>query len=809
MTDVAQDSPSGSALTKRLFLEAADLPRDQRSDFLREACGPDSKLRERVERLLVKHDDADHVLDASPAGILGIDLGPAAPPTSATAFRLSGQSPVLLTRTSRYDLVRQIGEGGFGVVWLAVQREPVRRRVAVKLLRPGLIGFAAGAEAVRELLGRFERERQALAVMSHPGIARVFEAGTVAEGPHAGQPFFAMEYVEGQPLPVYADGHRLDLRRRAELLAEVCDALHHAHTKGVLHRDLKPANVLVTGEPGQRPMPKVIDFGIAKLLDEASAGLGNDSLLLTREAVFIGTPQYAPPEQAAGGQVDTRGDVFSLGALGYELFVGAPPRDPDALRDATPSELQRILCDQEPEHPARRFEKIQPRQRREISEKRSAASSSIRRALAGELGWIISRAMSAEPARRYQSADALAQDLRRYLAGQPVEAAPPGRLYRARKFAARNRAALAMTATVIVALALGLAISTWGLLLARAQAAEAHRQADVAEAVNAFFIDDLLRAAVPSSREGQGKDVTVREVLETASGRLAEASAPGGRLADQPALSAAIGRALGNTYLAIGQADIAVDHLRTSVSRHEAAYGPNQDKTIAAIADLARALEENREYIEAEVLNRRALAHFRESKGYTNTLTLLVAQRLASTLVRQGKENEAADVLEETLARMQAAGGVADRESLVASRLVRHQRAMQLVEAGDIEGAGVLFRAQVEEYRRVLGPDDMTTLESQHRVAKFMLGNGKYSEAVAMLQDGTIRLRRLAGPDHPETLESGYLLAEAHLMSGRADQAVVLAESMRDTASAAGNANYAGKFQRLIDQIAAGTSGPR
>ena len=800
MTDVARDSANGAAQTKRLFLEAADLPRGERSAFLHKACGGDADLQKRVERLLSKHEDADDVLDASPAGILGIDLNRAQPALSATALRSNGQSPVLLTRTARYDLVRQIGEGGFGVVWLAVQREPVRRRVAVKLMRPGILGFAAGAEATRELLGRFERERQALAVMNHPGIARVFEAGTVEEGPHAGQPFFAMEYIHGSPLPAYADSRKLDLRRRAELLAQVCDALHHAHMRGVLHRDLKPANVLVAEDQGEAPSPKVIEFGIAKLLDEAGVA-GGSSLTLTREALFIGTPQYAPPEQASGGQVDTRADVYSLGALGYELFVGVPPRDPDQLRDASPSELQRLLRDEEPVHPARRFERVEPRQRREIAEQRSTASSAIRRALKGELGWIICRAMAPEPSRRYQSADALAEDLRRFLAGQPVEAAPPGKLYRARKFAARNRAAIAMAAIVAAALTLGLAVSTYGLWRARAQAAEARRQAEVAEAVNAFFIDDLLAAAVPSAREGQGRDVTVREVLEAASGRLAEASAPGGRLADQPALSAAIGRALGNTYLAIGQPKTAVEHLRSSLERHESLYGPRHEQTVGTVADLAHALEVADQPREAEQLNRRALAQLRRNRGNADEQTLLVAQRLASTLVTLGREGEAAIVLEETLKLLEEAGGVQDRKSLVASRLVRHQRAMQLVEAGQFEAAGDLFRDQLNELRQVLGPDDMSTLATQYRVAKYLLGNRHESEAVALLQDGTNRLRRLAGPAHPDTLESGYLLAEAHLICGRPDAAHAYAQDMRKSAESAGDEVAVAKFDSLLQRI--------
>jgi serine/threonine protein kinase len=325
-----------------------------------------------------------------------------------------------------YTLDRRLGEGGFGEVWAAEQSAPVRRRVAIKILKPGMDS--------RSILARFEAERQALAIMEHANIARVFDAGTTPEG----RPYFVMEHVDGLPITTFCDQHRLTVTERLRLMLPVCRAVHHAHQKGVIHRDIKPGNVIVSIVDGAY-IPKVIDFGIAKALDRSLT----EQTLFTEHRAMIGTPEYMSPEQAEAGvvDIDTRADVYSLGVLMYELLAGATPFDPAELRRKAYGELQRIIREVDPPAPSQRAGQLPTAET--IAERRRTEAGRLSRLVRGELDWIVMKCLEKDRAHRYDSASSLTTDLENYLAGRDVLAGPPSKIYRIGKMVRRNRTVVA------------------------------------------------------------------------------------------------------------------------------------------------------------------------------------------------------------------------------------------------------------------------------------------------------------------------------------------------------------------------------
>ena len=452
-----------------IFGDAIELPAPERAAFLDRACSGDAALRARVAALLAGYNAADRFLETPPVD---------------RPISLPEEKPGDII--GRYTLIRRIGEGGCGVVYLADQREPLRRQVALKVIKLGM--------DTRSVIARFEAERQALALMDHPGIARVFDAGATATG----RPFFVMEFVDGVPIAKFCDEHSLAMGARLELFARVCLALQHAHQKGIIHRDLKPSNILVTLQDGT-PVPKVIDFGIAK----ATQGRLTEQTLITGLEQFIGTPAYMSPEQAElrDGDIDTRSDVYSLGVLLYELLTGRPPYDPQSLVRAGIEEIRRIIREVEPPRPSTRVSTLTDADRATVARLRRAAPMRLTSVLRGDLDWIVMRCLEKDRNRRYGSAQELADDIGRHLRLEPVVARPPEALYRLRKFVARNRFACASTAAVAAALIIGTVVSVRQAL--RAQRAEqaavvsrddAQRRQAQAESLLTFMLGDFRPA---------------------------------------------------------------------------------------------------------------------------------------------------------------------------------------------------------------------------------------------------------------------------------------------------------------------------
>ncbi len=469
-----------------IFSEALDLPAGERAAYLDRACAGDAVQRARILALLAGH--------AAAAGFLERPL-------------LEGPVPVPEAKPGdvigRYTLLRQIGQGGGGVVFLAEQNEPVRRRVALKIIKLGM--------DTRAVITRFEAERQTLAMMDHPDIARVFDAGAT----ETGRPFFVMEFVDGVSITKFCDEQSLSMAARLRLFARVCVALQHAHQKGIIHRDLKPSNILVAMQDGV-PAPKVIDFGIAK----ATQGRLTEQSFVTGLEQFMGTPAYMSPEQAERRDldIDTRSDVYSLGVVLYELLTGRPPHDPDSLVRAGFDEIRRIIREVDPPRPSTRVSTLAGADRATVARLRGAGPTQLGSFLSGDLDWIVMRCLEKNRDRRYGTAQELADDVRRHLGMEPVLARPPSAAYRLRKFFVRNRVACLSGAAVALALIVGTTVSVRQAVLAtragRAEAvarADAQRRQEQAEALLTFMLGDFR-----AERKKAGKLSLLDEVGEQA-----------------------------------------------------------------------------------------------------------------------------------------------------------------------------------------------------------------------------------------------------------------------------------------------------
>jgi serine/threonine protein kinase len=448
---------------KEIFLSALEkADAAERADYLNEACGKDAALRQQVESLLRKHEHAGSFLER-PA------IGPEA--TGEEMDRAGGtaaEGPG--TRIGPYKLLQQIGEGGMGIVYMAEQEEPVRRKVPLKIIKPGMDSA--------QVIARFEAERQALAMMDHTNIAKVFDAGTT----DTGRPYFVMELVHGAPITKFCDDNQLTPRERLELFVPVCQAIQHAHQKGIIHRDIKPTNVLVTLYD-DKPVPKVIDFGVAKAIEQRLT----EKTLFTHFGALVGTFEYMSPEQAEMNAfgVDTRSDIYSLGVLLYELLTGTTPLERDRLREAALDELVRLIKEQEP--PRRSVRLSSSNSLPKIAAARRTEPAKLSKLVQGDIDWIVMKCLEKDRSRRYATANGLARDVERYLHDEPVEACPPSAGYRLRKFACKYRRPVLLAVSFALLLVVGVVASAWQAMRAARAEGEAVVQRDLAneEARNA------------------------------------------------------------------------------------------------------------------------------------------------------------------------------------------------------------------------------------------------------------------------------------------------------------------------------------
>lgn len=640
------------AAIRDLFLEALDHPEAERQSFLAARCGEDATLHQGVLRLLAAHAEPDPRLSRAP----NLDF---------TAQDLDDEADDLLgTQVGVYRVLRQIGEGGMGAVYEAEQSEPVRRHVALKVVKRGM--------DTREVVRRFGMERQALALMNHSGIAKVFDAGVTDDG----RPYFVMELVAGVPVTEYCDRERLPLRERLRLLVALCDAIQHAHHKGVVHRDLKPSNILIVTEGGGAT-PKVIDFGIAKAI---GTGL-SEQTQHTAVGTLIGTPAYMSPEQAALGSidVDARTDVYSLAALLYELAAGDPPFPADTLRGSDFLEALQVIRERDAERPSVRFRSLDVDARAACARLRGSPPREIERELK-EIDWIVMRGLAKERADRYQTPAALAADIGRCLAGLPLDAGPPSRAYRARKFVARHRFGVAAASAIAVLLLAFAGIMTvQSLRLERAfLTADAERAR--AEGVSDFLVD-MLR--LPDPKEGNRADMTIREVLDSAARKIPD------ELAEQPRTKAALLTTIGTVYRELGVYESAKEQLAAAVEVMRKAEPPDA-------AELGRALN--------------ALGELAHDEGDLDT-----AER---------NYREALPLLRAHPHRLTDASVVLNNLTVVA------------IDRDDPLAAEAPAREALEMRQRILGPRARDTGQSVRTLGRVLSKQGRWREAEPLVREG-------------------------------------------------------------------------
>ncbi|HUL76972.1 MAG TPA: serine/threonine-protein kinase [Vicinamibacteria bacterium] len=667
-----------------------------------------------------------------------------APPPLSERSTLDQAGPSSAGSFGRYKLLQRLGEGGMGEVWLAEQTEPVHRQVALKVIKAGMDSA--------QVVARFEAERQALALMDHPVIATVFDGGTTPQG----RPYFAMEYVKGEPMTAYCDRHRLGTRERLGLFTQVCEGVQHAHQKGIIHRDLKPSNVLVTIQD-DRPVPKIIDFGVAK----ATARHLTERSLFTELGVLIGTPEYMSPEQAEMGglDIDTRTDIYALGVLLYELLTGALPFDRKELRQAGLSEIQRIIREKEPPRPSTRITQLGPAST-EAAKNRHTEPRRLVSELRGDLDWIAMRALEKDRTRRYQTANALAADVRRHLNREPVAAGPPGTAYRAGKFVRRHRFGVAAAVTLLLLLAaFAGAMAVQARRIAR-ERDKARLAAEKAERINAF-VHDMLSSADPRVK---GRDVTVASVLDAASARVES------ELAGHPEVKAAVLSTLGTTYQGLGLLEPAEKDLKAALQARVAVFGAEHVEVARSLNALASVVDDRGDLREAERMNRQALAMLQRLGAADGEDGAQVLGDLARLLEGLGDSTAAEALYRETLAVERRLGG--QRSEGVAATL--NNLGVLLGQRGDWAGAEPLHREALEIARGIYGPEHPNVAAGMVSLGSVLEAKGDFAGAEALYRDSLAMRLKLLGPEHPDVTRSRYALAG--LLQARGDAEGALRE---------------------------------
>jgi eukaryotic-like serine/threonine-protein kinase len=710
-----------------LLEEAQELEPSQRSAFLDHACLSDQSLRREVEGLLAASDDARSTFLQSPVAPHGLiaSLDESLAGVGLQAGQLFAE---------RFQLVRRLGEGGMGQVWLAEQTSPVRRQVAIKLIKAGMYDEA--------VVQRFQSERQSLAIMDHPAIAKVFDAGT----PPQGQPYFVMEYVPGLPITEYCDQKKLKIADRLELFIQVCEGVQHAHQKAIIHRDLKPANILVVEVDG-KAVPRIIDFGLAKAITPRVDGESR----FTQMGHFVGTPGYMSPEQAdpnaQGGiqDIDTRSDVYSLGVVLYVLLAGHQPFETGQGQKQPLDELLRKLREEDPPSPS---DKVSAD--RDTSAATAAARGTEPKQLVtllrGDLDWIAMKALEKDRTRRYGTAAEFAADIKRHLKHEAVLAVPPSLAYRTRKFARRYRVALGSAGAV------ALVVVVAGVVSIR-EGIRANREAAVAEAVNEFLQNDLLAQAGASNQSGRNvkpdPHLEVRTALDRAAQRIE------GKFAKQPEVEASIRDTMGWTYMDLGLFPESRKQLELALELRRRVLGADDEKTLKTTTRLGHVAYLQGNYAEAEALLSQALQAQRRVLGPEHPDTLTTQNRLAILYRDEGKLAQAEALHEQTLEIRKRLLGPEHPDTLASMGNL----AVVYDDDGKYPQAEALYAQSLELRRRVLGPEHPDTLSSMNNLATLYDEEGKYPEAEALnIQILEIR-KRVLGPEHPKTLYSMNNLA--------------------------------------------------
>ncbi len=720
-----------------LFNLVLEQPPAERREFIDRQHNQDATLLQRLHKLLDAHERAERIETLS--GQQTPTPGPLDTPK----------------RVGPYRIITPIGEGGMGMVYKAEQSDAIRRTVAVKVIKPGMDS--------KEILARFEAERQALAVMDHPGVARVFDAG-VSE---TGQPYFAMEYVDGTNLVEFVRANRTPLRDRLKLFISVCSAVQHAHQKGVIHRDLKPSNILIVEIDGV-PAPKIIDFGIAK----AVSGQLSDSTLMTSHGGMIGTPEYMSPEQAHIGSedIDTRADVYSLGVILYEILTGRLPFETKQLRAEGLAGMQRVIREAQPTRPSRRL--TEPAANAQTNDPAiTERVESISRTIRGDLDWIVMRCLEKQRAQRYPSPGELARDIERYLDHQPIDAGPPSVSYRIHKFIKRNRVGVAVAAAILT-IGVGFTLTLYAMLVQSIQAErEASSQTAIAMAVNEFLLDDLLAAADPGQ---DGQNITVLEVVDRA------AAAASARFEDQPDVELQVRLTLSRTYGGLGRFDEALREAQLAQSLLDQIPDPNVETTLDVLHRLSGVRSSRGESTLAEQALERELELASTVYEPESRRILRIKRDLALIYERTLRYEDAERVLLEVYDAEQRRN-LEDDPGLLATR---NNLALIYQATGRYDEAEPFALAAVETANRIHGRDHPSSFRIIEGLAWLYMRQGELTRAEEVFTELQNDRTRYLGAEHPDTVLGMHSLAECLRRQGRYDEAIDLLRSAEQTALA-------------------------
>jgi serine/threonine protein kinase/tetratricopeptide (TPR) repeat protein len=791
--------PAEFQRVKAIFLAAVEKADPaERAAYLRDASGGDAALLCQVEALLGRHEEAGSFLESPPVNLAAtVDTPAGREPSTAAPVEDVG------ARIGPYRLLQKLGEGGMGTVWEAEQTEPVKRHVALKVIKAGMDSA--------QVIARFEAERQALALMDHPNIARVFDAGCVN-----GRLFFVMELVKGVAVTTYCDQEHMTPQERLALFVPVCQAVQHAHQKGIIHRDLKPSNVLIGLYDG-KPVPKVIDFGVAK----ATAQKLTERTLCTEVGSLVGTLEYMAPEQAELNNldIDTRADIYSLGVLLYELLTGSPPFTRKQLRGAAFTEMLRLIREVEPPRPSTMLsgsEKLPS-----IAALRKLEPKSLTRLVHGDLDWIAMKCLEKERGRRYETANGLALDVQRFLADEPVSAGPPSASYRMRKFLRRRRRAVLTAGFVLLFALAGLSVSMaliWqakretddALVKAeaekkntadaladavkakketdnaltkikdqneiiRAKKEEAERAAATVIAVDNYLVEDLLGSADPEL--ALGRKLTVLEVLTNAERKI-DAAFP-----DQPLVEAAVRLTLGNTFLQLGEYRRAEPHLARAVQLRQRHLPADHPQTLRATDSLAVTYQRLGKLQEALRLHEKTLKAQEKALGPNDRETLLSRNNLAVVLRSLGRYEDAYRLSEETLAARERLFGPADKDTLQSQMNL----CVILSDQGKWQDAQERYEEVIATLSRVLDRDHPDVLVATTNLAGLLKRRGKLKEAQELYEMVLEACTRVLGPKHPRTLATTTSLAFVVALRGKIDAGrKMLAETVERLTEVAG-----------------------